>query len=140
VLYVVTMPGDPRFPATPGHGDSEPGWDAEQQHDFALAFATAAEAVVVTDDDRGIVDANPAACRLLGVARAALVGRRLDDFTPAAGRPALEARWEALLRDGRQAGSWKVLRADGEVVVATYSAKAHFQPGYHLARLGGQGR
>src|SRR5450432_2085959 len=43
------------------------------------AFEAARDAMVVLDDDRFLVHANPAACRLLGVDATALAGRRIDE-------------------------------------------------------------
>src|SRR4029453_6890498 len=43
-------------------------------------LSAARDAVLVVDDARRFVDANPAACRLLGLALKDLLGKRFDDF------------------------------------------------------------
>jgi PAS domain S-box-containing protein len=91
------------------------------------------EALVVVDDGRRFVAANPAACRLLGVPASELLGRRFDDFLA----PGLdvESHWGAFLETGEQAGELEVVRSDGEVRHVEFSATARFGAGRHLAIL-----
>src|SRR5262245_48246195 len=49
------------------------------QYPSEALLAAARDAVLVVDDARTIVDANPAACRLLGRPLEAVLGRRFDD-------------------------------------------------------------
>ena len=46
----------------------------------AMAGVPAQLAIMVVDDDRRCLEANLAACRLLGLPRRAVVGRHFDDF------------------------------------------------------------
>ena len=89
--------------------------------------------MIVVDDARTFVDANPAACRLLGVSAPDLLGRRFDDFL----EPGVDlaAAWRTFLRSGEQAGELRVIRPDGEVRHVEYSATARFVAGRHLAIL-----
>jgi PAS domain S-box-containing protein len=103
----------------------------EQQSDALLAAAH--DAVLVVDDARIFVDANPAACRLLGLSVAELRGRRFDDFL--APTPELDAAWRTFLRSGEHRGELEVVRADGERRHVEYSATARFMAGRHLAIL-----
>ena len=105
---------------------------SSQQQSEAL-LAAARDGVIVVDDTRMFVDANPAACRLLGVSAPDLLGRRFDDFL----EPGvdLEAAWRVFLRSGEQAGELRVIRPDGEVRHVEYSATARFVAGRHLAIL-----
>lgn len=96
------------------------------------AFVTAAlDAVVVVDDERAFVDANPAACRLLGLSSAELRTRRLDDFVPP--DVDIDAGWHAFLKAGEQIGELPVLRPDGTLRAVEYSAVAGVMIGRHLA-------
>ena len=102
------------------------------QHSEALV-AAAHDAVLVVDDARTFVDANPAACRLLGLSVAELRGRRFDEFL--APTRELETAWETFLRRGEYRGELQVIRPDGEIRHVEYSATARFMAGRHLAIL-----
>ena len=103
----------------------------EQQSEALLAAAH--DAVLVVDDARTFVDANPAACRLLGLTVAELRGRRFDEFLEPT--PELETAWQTFLQSGEQRGELRVNRADGEIRHVEYSATARFMAGRHLAIL-----
>ena len=100
---------------------------------FEAFLAAARDAVIVVDDDRTFVDANPAACRLLGLPVQDLLGRRFDEFL--APGVDLEAAWQSFLHSGEQTGEVRVIRADGAVTHVDYSATARFVAGRHLAIL-----
>jgi len=104
---------------------------SEQQSEALLAAAH--DAVLVVDDARTFVDANPAACRLLGLSVAELRGRRFDEFL--APTPELETAWQAFLRSGEHRGELQLIRPDGESRHVEYSATARFMAGRHLAIL-----
>src|SRR5262249_58395634 len=97
-----------------------------EQHSEAL-LAAALDAVLVVDDTRTFVEANPAACRLLGLSAAELRGRRFDEFI--APTPGLENEWQAFLRTGEHRGELELIRPDGETRHVEYSATARFVAG-----------
>jgi PAS domain S-box-containing protein len=97
-------------------------------------FAAARDAVLVVDDARTFVDANPAACRLLGRSSSELIGRRFDDVLAEPGLD-LDAAWRTFLETGEQTGELRIVRPDGEVRPVEYSATARFVAGRHLAIL-----
>jgi PAS domain S-box-containing protein len=96
-------------------------------------LAAARDGVLVVDDLRTFLDANPAACRLLGVARANLLGRRFDDFLERG--VDIDSPWQRFLEAGEQTGELRLIRPDGEVRHVEYSATARFVAGRHLAIL-----
>ena len=100
---------------------------------FDAVFENALDAMLLADDDRRYVDANPAACELTGYTRDELVGMRVDDLTPAPDRGAVVERWEAFLAAGRAEGMFDLLRRDGTVVVTDFRAVACVAPGVHLS-------
>jgi PAS domain S-box-containing protein len=102
-------------------------------HESEALLAAARDAVLVVDDARIFVDANPAACRLLGLSAPELIGRRLDDFL----EPGLDldGPWRGFLESGEQTGELRVVRPDGAVRHVEYSATARFVAGRHLAIL-----
>jgi PAS domain S-box-containing protein len=103
-----------------------------QQESEAL-LAAARDAVLVIDDARNVVDANPAGFRLLGLSADDLLGRRLDDFLDPG--TDLDTPWRSFLDSGEQEGELRVLRPDGQVRHVEYSATARFVAGRHLAIL-----
>jgi PAS domain S-box-containing protein len=105
---------------------------SSQQESEGLLSA-ACDAVLVVDDGRRFLHANPAACRLLGLSAGDLRGRRFDDLLePGAD---LETAWQRFLRSGEQTGELRVIRADGAIRHVEYSATARFVAGHHLAIL-----
>jgi PAS domain S-box-containing protein len=101
--------------------------------DADALLAAARDGVLVVDDARLVVDANPAACRLLGLDPAALRGRRFDDFL----EPGvdIESPWREFLATGEQRGELRIVRPDGQLRPVEYSATARFVAGRHLAIL-----
>jgi PAS domain S-box-containing protein len=96
--------------------------------------AAARDAVLVVDDARRFVDANPAACRLLGLPLPELCARRFDDFLDEPGLD-LDAAWRTFLDGGEQMGELCLVRLDGERRHVEYNATARFVAGRHLAIL-----
>ena len=103
------------------------------QSDSEALLAAARDAVLVLDDARMFIDANPAACRLLGRSVEELRGRRLDDFV----QPGIDLSraWEGFLESGEQTGEVRLIRPDGKVTDVEYSGTARFLAGRHLAIL-----
>jgi PAS domain S-box-containing protein len=97
-------------------------------------LAAARDAVLVVDDARRFVDANPAACRLLGFPLKELLERRLDDVLDEPGLD-LDAAWRSFLDGGEQMGELRLVRPDGERRHVEYNATARFVAGRHLAIL-----
>jgi PAS domain S-box-containing protein len=90
--------------------------------------------MLLVDDQRRYIDANPAACRLLRCDREWLIGMRIDDLAAenVAGVPEL---WARFLQEGTQSGRFNIKRADGSQVEVSYSATARITPGVHLSVL-----
>jgi PAS domain S-box-containing protein len=91
--------------------------------------------MVIADDRRRYVAANPAACLLFRLAEADVLRMRIDDLTPPENRSNLDALWEAFLRDGVQEGNFALMMPDGAMVEVEYSATANVEPGLHLSIL-----
>jgi len=100
--------------------------------------------MVIADDSRRFVAANPAACLLLRLAEAEVVRLRVDDLTPPENRSQMDALWEAFLRDRVQEGTFELMMPDGARLEVEYSATANVEPGLHVSILmfppGGVGR
>ena len=101
---------------------------------LAAIFEHAGEAILLADDDGRYVDANPAACSLLGHPRDALCGLGVADVLAVPPENA-RAQWQAFLAAGRASGEIELLRPDGSRRVARFGAVAGIQPGVHLSIL-----
>lgn len=89
--------------------------------------------MVIADDDRHYVAANPAACLLLRLPEEEVLKRSIEDLTPAENRSQIAPMWEAFVRDGTQRGTFALLMPDGPTVQVEYSATANIEPGRHLS-------
>lgn len=96
---------------------------------------TTSDGILIADDHRRYVNANPAACRLLGLPLDELIGRRIDDFIPAADPAATDALWKIFLDQGTQRGEMGLRRPDGSEIVVDFAAVARHLPGRHLSIL-----
>jgi two-component system cell cycle sensor histidine kinase/response regulator CckA len=106
--------------------------DSERR--FRAVFEGSDDAMLLTDDDVVVVDANRAACQLLGREREDLIGRRADEI---GGLPATHAErgLRELMVDGRHEADWPLVRPDGERRVVESRATANILPGQHLSIL-----
>ncbi len=111
------------------------GSSAGGQDPFWTVFEASPTAMLLADDRRRCVDANGAACRLLGLSREELLIRRIDDLTPPEARPGVPDQWSAFLREGSQAACSELVVADGTRIEVEYSASAAVLPGRHLWML-----
>jgi PAS domain S-box-containing protein len=101
---------------------------------FTAVFRSASDAMLIADDARRYVDANPAACALLGLPREQLVGTRIDDYGD--GDPAeVGEAWTRFLEAGEQDGTMTLRAHDGTPRVVEFRARANVIPGRHLSIL-----
>jgi PAS domain S-box-containing protein len=89
--------------------------------------------MVVADQTRRLLDANPMACEVIGASREAILGRRIDDFTAVEGGFDVDRLWQHFLEEGRVNGTFPVKRTDGKVRPVVYVATANVVPGLHMA-------
>jgi PAS domain S-box-containing protein len=96
-------------------------------------FEGAIDAMLIADDEGRYVDANPAACELLGLCKAEVLGCRICDFA----EPHFDfaQAWCSFLEQGRVTGEFCLLRPDGTVREVEYASTANFLPHRHLAVL-----
>lgn len=101
---------------------------------LAAVFKNALNAILLADDQGRYVDANPAACALLGRSQAQMQTTTIHQVLDL---PADEvsANWDAFLRQGSATGQVGLRLPDGRTRVARFSAVAHIQAGLHLSIL-----
>jgi PAS domain S-box-containing protein len=96
-------------------------------------FDHALDGILITNDAAECVDANLAACEILGYAREELLGRPLWHFTPDTVVPTARATWAELLEMGALRGTFDIQRGDGAVRELSFSARASVLPGLHMS-------
>jgi PAS domain S-box-containing protein len=99
------------------------------------SFRSSLVPMVLADDERHYVAANPAACLLLRLPEEEVMRLRIDDLTPPENRSEVEALWDAFVRDGVQQGAFELIMPDGARLEVEYSATADVEPGRHLSIL-----
>ena len=95
-------------------------------------FAAASDGMLVTDDEGRCIDANPAALRMLGVAREKLLGKRLGELAGATFRP---EHGQAFLEKGASEGEWELRRSGGGSLIIESHSTSQIVPGRHLSVL-----
>lgn len=82
---------------------------------YRAIFESVADAILVLGRNWRIVEANPAACELLGYSYEELVGRPMPDFVvEGIGQP--DTEWERFLRTGSWMAEFDLRRQDGTTV------------------------
>jgi len=94
------------------------GW----QSAFRLLFETSVTPVAILDEERRLIDMNPAGLRLLCQTAAPLAGEPAEEVIAHADRARSEADWRRLLREGRLNGTRTLIRADGSEVEVLFAA------------------
>ena len=101
---------------------------------LTAVFDLALNAILLADDQGRYIDANPAACALLGRPREQLCGLTVADVMDVPPESAAAA-WQGFLQQGAVSGEISLRRPDGSTRKARFSAVARIQPGVHLSVL-----
>jgi formate hydrogenlyase transcriptional activator len=91
--------------------------------------------ILIADNHRHSRDASSGAGRLLGLSRAKIIGRCLDDFIDPTFKPHLSELWQAFLQRGEQEGTLRLVGPNGKPMELEYSAKKNLLPVRHLVVL-----
>jgi DNA-binding CsgD family transcriptional regulator len=91
--------------------------------------------VLVVDDERRLVEANPDACALLGVRGDALVGRFLDELLTASMGDRLENVWRAFREGGGHAGPFELVTSNANTRRVDIEVTSRVSAGHHLVVL-----
>ncbi|BAZ24021.1 sensory box histidine kinase [Kalymmatonema gypsitolerans NIES-4073] len=103
------------------------------EYELQALFDEALDAILIADDAGFYVDANPAACEVLGLSREEILTKSVGDFL----EPGVDFSqgWQQFLEQGRVRGESRVLRPDGTVRETENTAVANFVPHRHLSIL-----
>jgi formate hydrogenlyase transcriptional activator len=107
----------------------------ETEAHFQTIFESALDGILIMDNERRFLDANPAACELLARPKKTLVGSKIEVLVDEVHRADFEHLWQELLRQGDQRGEFKYRLPSGGHRSFDYVARANFLPGRHLAVL-----
>lgn len=97
---------------------------------FRAVFDNALDAMLIVSSEGSYVEANTAACLLLGRSRDELLRMRVGGVSPAGMDPA--SIWKEVCAKGRVKGSWRVQRPDGSTREVEFSTSP-FLPGLNLS-------
>jgi PAS domain S-box-containing protein len=100
---------------------------------FRAVFESTLDAILIADDDRRYVEANEAACALLGRTREELIGLRVDEVGPT--NDGVDETWRRFIQLGALRGEFEITRPDGTHRTVDYSARANIAPGRHLTMM-----
>jgi PAS domain S-box-containing protein len=96
---------------------------------YRAIFDKAMNGIILFDDERNVLEANPAMHRLLGMADGSLVGQSLLRFRSPEAAESAEERYAEMARRGGWNGTVKLRRDDGSEVFVEGQVSRHSLPG-----------
>jgi PAS domain S-box-containing protein len=121
-------------PASRRGRDSTTGSPARDEVLVAL-FDNALDAILLANDEGRYVDANPAACALLGRPRDEILKLHVWELRGDTDKQKAVQSWRAFINAGSRTGSYTLEARDGERRDVEFRAVANVLPGVHLAIL-----
>lgn len=97
---------------------------------YRAVFEESNDAMVITDDEGRIIDANSTASTIYGIEREALLGRLLPEFLPESVE--FDTAWESFRTDGKTRDTLTIIDADERERIIEYAGTADIVPGQHL--------
>lgn len=94
-------------------------------------FDNSLDGILLADDAGKYLDANPAACKMLGLPRERLLAMHVGDLVTPSGKSAAEL-YADYSQIGSQSGEFTFVRSDGQVVAVEYRAN-RVAPGVNLS-------
>jgi PAS domain S-box-containing protein len=125
----------PKGSQAPAHNWLVENGPKELESLFRAIIYHPATPILIADNDRNYWEASAGAGKLLGLPRAKIIGRQLDDFAPPAFRPKVSQLWQAFLERGEQAGTLRLVGANGTLREVEYTAKGNVLPVRHVLVL-----
>lgn len=98
-------------------------------------FDHALNGILLATDEGYYVEANAAACNMLGYERGELFEKHFSDLVEVDGLGESRQQWATFLTEGRGTGRTRLKKKNGELLVAEFSAVANVLPGLHLSIL-----
>lgn len=102
---------------------------------YRSLFENTLDGLLILDNGRRVVDANPAACSQLGYERTAICGQPFASLAvPTDGAPQADL-WSRIFGAGKQMGECRLVRAGGTIIDVEYRAVEGVSPGLHLLSI-----
>ena len=98
-------------------------------------FDNALDAILLANDAGEYVDANAAACALLGCNRDSILQLHVWDLPADASASHTREGWNEFLKEGRMSGGYRLRACDGTLHDVEFRSVANVLPGLHLAIL-----
>src|SRR5271156_4171243 len=92
---------------------------------FRAIIYNPATPILIADNDRNYREASAGAGKLLGLPRAKIIGRKMDEFAPPGFKPKVPLLWQSFLERGEQAGTLRLMDAEGAQREVEYTAKGN---------------
>ena len=105
----------------------------KQDQRFHNIFGALKDGILISDDSGRYLDANPAACQLLGMSRSKILRHNVFDFADPRRRETVRQQWQQFLQSGEQAGIFRIFRPDGSTCLVDFHAVARIAPGEHAS-------
>jgi PAS domain S-box-containing protein len=117
-------------------------WQLRQEHqgtdkafhathcEFSSIFLNVLDGILILDSKANCIDGNPAAARILRVARSELIGKSISVFF--ADSDAFSKEWENFLQSSSRRGRAELVAGDGTTVFVDFTAAANYLPGRHI--------
>ncbi len=97
-----------------------------------MLFETALDAIAIADEEGRYLDVNSAACKLFGLGKEKLIGRRMAEFV-SGGLPQVWQQVQAQVQAQVQVrGEFRLIRSDGEIRFVEYTGQGNFSPQGYL--------
>ncbi len=105
----------------------------KSEEQFRLLFKNSGDAILIADDDGNYLEANQAACEMLGYSHEQLLRMKVSDLIVTES-PDTTDRYRTYIQKGFETDEFSFVRPDGERRIAQYNA-SRFAPGRHLSIL-----
>lgn len=96
-------------------------------------FLNSLDAILVTNDEGRFIDANPAACALLGYTHRELMQLNVIDLATEEFGEDGWARWRIFLAAGRGSGEFSARHSDSSILNLEFRSVANITPGVHVS-------
>jgi len=107
--------------------------ETELEARFRAIYESTLDGIALIDDSLRIIDVNPAACRILGRPREAIIGVLSTELMPPDTRASSAERLGSFRATGVMRGEDAILLPDGTIRRAEFGAVADISPGVHLS-------
>jgi diguanylate cyclase (GGDEF)-like protein/PAS domain S-box-containing protein len=105
----------------------------ESEYRLQALFNNAQDSILLMNDEGRYLEANPAACELLGYSRDEILTKSVQDITAAEQHDSVDSLLQEFVQTGRQSGEYILNSKDNKRSVVEYRAVANIVPGMHLS-------